>query len=234
MPIKTSSVASKAKVFANRLLIRRDDAGRIVSVEKAPTLREYGKAWAIITGAWAFTIVALTYRIPHPNALDLIAGLAFGLFAIFMTVRHLVCIVWHPFCHTTIADREGVSFRRFFKSLGKVQWQEIEGFDINAAQLLEFGDQERFPRGPLYLTARLRSGAPSYEDRSAEQMILVKGFSGFMRGAFNLAPHRAVDTPLSPGRPLPPPGAIEREPEVDVAAAKSALEELHRQVDPSR
>jgi len=180
---------------------------------------------------WAFTLVALASRNFHPDGKGQLAGLAFGLFAAFLTLRLLVCISWHSFCHTTIADREGVSFHRFSKGLGNVPWHQIEGFDITPAQLLEFSDKGRFPRGPLYLTARLRSGAPNYEDRSAEQMILVKGFVGIMRGAYNLPPQPAVDTPLSPGRPLPPPGAIEREPEVDVAAAKAALEELHRQVD---
>src|SRR5689334_4072881 len=109
------------KRFAYRLAVKRDEAGKIVSVEKTPTAREYGKAAAIAIAAWTLTIIALTYRNFHPNTKELIAGLAFGLFAIFLTGRLLICIVWHPYCSTTIADREGVSFRRFLK-LMKVPW----------------------------------------------------------------------------------------------------------------
>jgi hypothetical protein len=219
----------KARLY--RLGVKRDSRGRISKVERIPALRAYLGAAILIGCLWAVSFAGFAQNNFHPTPTDILLAIITGVIGILFGCRVLFCTIWGSLCGTLIADQDGISFSEYFNRLGKVPWREIKGFNIGPAQWLVFSDSERFPRGPFYLLAELRGGAASYEDRSVEQTILVTGLVRYLTAALLSRPVIADShAQLSPGRPLPPPGALECEANIDLAATKAALEELGQQV----
>jgi len=52
MPTSSPTIAkTRGKTWANWLVVRRDESGKIVRIEKTPTAREYAKGLAITAAA---------------------------------------------------------------------------------------------------------------------------------------------------------------------------------------